>query len=666
MDKHKKEGRSTERPSFVLDGQHGEIVALLGVADKGADGPAHAGDEVCGSVGGRMLAGHVDDAVQSEQFVVDVLGLVQSVGVEEYGGLWCDGHLLLRELPAGHDAEWQVGVDGQLTDGVGNHQRRVVAGVAVVQQTVVQIEHADKGGDEHVGLVAFGQRVVEGYHNMVGLGGVSRDVAEERPCDSHDQRGRHTLARDVADAEEELLVADVEVEEVAAHILGRCQRTVDVDVVALGVGWERLGEHGHLYVVGHPQLVLDGGLRGRRGLQVVDVLGERALHVLERVAQQPYLVVVLDAGQGNVEVTLGHHVGRLCQPAQRTGGPLDDDTSHDARHQQTDGNEHQHDGAQEYARPVEHQSWYGKGYRPVGLFYGFIEHVDVEGLAVEELEVGGVVFLVQDGARVPGYHLPAGVVVKGVGRLLGAFKVVVADDAAAVGMGNERAVAVDDEVEGEESPSAVFPLDSIVVGTVVDVRVSVDVDFHVASVVANASDGIRAEPRQRQVGTENGHRPACMVVDGNQPGYKGDGVGGVEERLRPIAAVALQCLGEPFGLQVVVVLVADVALHHLSAIAADGVGTVPTALLGIVVGHEADAAAADVRRLAHDALHDVVHLVGVVKVLLYLGHAVDGAYGDVRQHASDVLVSYLQIALVEVDFLALYETDGQLINKIGG
>ena len=68
---------------------------------------------------------------------------------------------------------------------------------------------------------------------------------------------------DVADAEEELLVADEEVEEIATDGLRRCQLSEDIDIVAIGIGGEDLRQHGHLNVAGYLELTLDGCLSER-------------------------------------------------------------------------------------------------------------------------------------------------------------------------------------------------------------------------------------------------------------------------------------------------------------------------------------------------------------------------------------------------------------------
>ena len=181
--------------------------------------------------------------------------------------------------------------------------------IAVAQETGLQVKHTDEQRDEHVQVVVLGQRLVKCLHDEAGLHLTGRHVAEQRARHCHEQRGGDSLARHVADAEDELLVVDVEVEQVATHRLGRHQRPEDVDVVAVGVGREGLGKHRHLDVVRYLQLALEGGLLCRRALELLHVSGQRVLHLLERVAQQVYLVTACQRGQRRAEVTLGHLVG---------------------------------------------------------------------------------------------------------------------------------------------------------------------------------------------------------------------------------------------------------------------------------------------------------------------------------------------------------------------
>ena len=94
-------------------------------------------------------------------------------------------------------------------------------------------------------------------------------------CRSHQHGGRNTLATDVADAEEQLLVADEVVEEVATNLFGREQHAVDVNVGALLVT-HLLGQHLHLDAAGYAQLAVDALLRSLGVLQFFVVLDEVA------------------------------------------------------------------------------------------------------------------------------------------------------------------------------------------------------------------------------------------------------------------------------------------------------------------------------------------------------------------------------------------------------
>ena len=100
---------------LILYGQHGEVVALFGLPYEVVDGIGHQLYECGGLVLSSPEQGlcHADDAVVAKLGVEDVLGLVESIGVEEDGGLRVEGDLLQGELPVGHDADGQVRVAGQ-------------------------------------------------------------------------------------------------------------------------------------------------------------------------------------------------------------------------------------------------------------------------------------------------------------------------------------------------------------------------------------------------------------------------------------------------------------------------------------------------------------------------------------------------------------------------
>ena len=72
---------------FIFDGKQGEVVTLLGVANKLVDGGGHRLNEFLGGVGGSDRD-NLSDAMHSELFATAILGLRQSVGIEKYSHAW--------------------------------------------------------------------------------------------------------------------------------------------------------------------------------------------------------------------------------------------------------------------------------------------------------------------------------------------------------------------------------------------------------------------------------------------------------------------------------------------------------------------------------------------------------------------------------------------------
>ena len=85
---------------------------------------------------------------------------------------------------------------------------------------------------------------------------MGRYGAEQGLGHHHVERCGNTLARYVSDAEEQFLVADIEVKQIAAHLLGGSKLAEHVNVIAVGIWRENLGNHGHLDGSGYLQLVL--------------------------------------------------------------------------------------------------------------------------------------------------------------------------------------------------------------------------------------------------------------------------------------------------------------------------------------------------------------------------------------------------------------------------
>ena len=93
--------------------------------DEVVDGICHQLDDGRGLVlsTSEQGFGQTDDAVVAKLGMEDVLGLIESIGIEEDGGLRGEGDLLQGELPIGHDTDGQVGVAGQRCHALSDEQR---------------------------------------------------------------------------------------------------------------------------------------------------------------------------------------------------------------------------------------------------------------------------------------------------------------------------------------------------------------------------------------------------------------------------------------------------------------------------------------------------------------------------------------------------------------
>ena len=105
--------------------------------------------------------------------------------------------------------------------------------IAIAQMSRLQVEHTDEDRHEHVGGVLVAGRLVDGLHDACGIVVVGRVRSEQRTGARHQHGRGRTLAADIANAEEQLPVADKVVEQVASHLSGRRQRTEDIHLVVV-------------------------------------------------------------------------------------------------------------------------------------------------------------------------------------------------------------------------------------------------------------------------------------------------------------------------------------------------------------------------------------------------------------------------------------------------
>ena len=72
----------------VLQRQHSEVIALLGIAYELADSLSHLADECLWL--GRCGFQHFLNPFLAKHLALGIFGLVQTIGIEEEGSAWCE------------------------------------------------------------------------------------------------------------------------------------------------------------------------------------------------------------------------------------------------------------------------------------------------------------------------------------------------------------------------------------------------------------------------------------------------------------------------------------------------------------------------------------------------------------------------------------------------
>ena len=137
----------------------------------------------------------------------------------------------------------------------------IMAGVAEVEMARLEVDKSEEHGDEHARLVVLAREGLVDLRTNIGrhelLGGKR---AEQAGGLGHEQGGGHTLARDIAKTEVELIVLKDIAVEVAADLLGGSHRGENIKVGAVR---EVARHHAHLDITGNAQVALDALLGGR-------------------------------------------------------------------------------------------------------------------------------------------------------------------------------------------------------------------------------------------------------------------------------------------------------------------------------------------------------------------------------------------------------------------
>ena len=151
----------------VLDGQQGEVIALLGTINKTIHPIGQCSNEVFRCIGFILNAipQSLFNTLQPKLLVAFVHCFGEAVGVKEQA-LARQQHGFLRGINhVVHHAQRQMGLGRQLFGFLADNEGLVVAGIAIAQTSRRQIEHANEHGDEHVLLVALASGLVQRLHD---------------------------------------------------------------------------------------------------------------------------------------------------------------------------------------------------------------------------------------------------------------------------------------------------------------------------------------------------------------------------------------------------------------------------------------------------------------------------------------------------------------------
>jgi len=195
-----------------------------------------------------------------------------------------------------------------------------VAGVGVGEVSGAQVEHAAEGGDEHAGVVVFGELVVDHDEGARGISDGLDGGLQERLADCHEERGGYALAGDIADGDVEVVgVEEGEVVEVAADFACGLEAGEEVEVLALGEWGEELGDDTELDLVGDRELAGDFLLGGGGGGEAGDVVAQLGAHRGEAFGEAADLVAAADGRERGVELAGGELIGGDGEAAQGRG-----------------------------------------------------------------------------------------------------------------------------------------------------------------------------------------------------------------------------------------------------------------------------------------------------------------------------------------------------------
>ena len=167
---------------FIVDGQHRQVVALLGIAHKLFHGTRHLINEFLYTF--VLLIGLCQylHALLAKLLEIGVFSLGESVGIEEDDTMWFDDCFLSLKLMIRHNAQRYIrhhrqrmnilsrGIRSSGGASILNDQRSIMPSIAIAQTARRQVENTEEQRYEHHRLVRIRHRLVHQVHDACRIG----------------------------------------------------------------------------------------------------------------------------------------------------------------------------------------------------------------------------------------------------------------------------------------------------------------------------------------------------------------------------------------------------------------------------------------------------------------------------------------------------------------
>ena len=109
-----------------------------------------------------------------------------------------------------------------------------MAGITEVEPASLEIDESKEHRHEHATLVVLRQCIVHTGSNLCRHHLLGSKGTEETRSLSHEQRGRNTLTRNVANTEIEVITYQQIAIKITSHLLGRCHRCIEIEPFTVG------------------------------------------------------------------------------------------------------------------------------------------------------------------------------------------------------------------------------------------------------------------------------------------------------------------------------------------------------------------------------------------------------------------------------------------------